>query len=299
MSARAFVLATMAAAVAACSALPERNNALEAARAGVNSAQLNPQIITLAPDELKRATESLGLADKAWADGAPTSTVDHLAYMSSQRVVIAQDTASSRASQALTAGAAAERDKLRLEMRTREADAAQRELASAQQSNAQKTSELALADATALREQARSDARVSDLESQMKELNAKRTDRGIVVILGDVLFDSGQSRVRPGGAQSMVKLADFFKANPQRTASIEGYTDNVGSASANYGLSERRAAAVKTALVNLGVPADRLSARAYGAENPAADNATAAGRQMNRRVEIVFGAQGNEERSSK
>src|SRR5205807_667055 len=135
-------------------------------------------IITLAPDELKRATESLGVAEKAWTDGAPTSTVDHLAYMSSQRVVIARDTASSRASQAITAGAAAERDKLRLEMRTREADSAQQQLASAQQSNAQKTSELAAADAASLREQARtqrSDARVSDLESQLKDLNAKKT----------------------------------------------------------------------------------------------------------------------------
>ena len=86
----------------------------------------------------------------------------------------------------------------------------------------------------------------------------------------------------------MVKLADFFKRNPQRTALIEGFTDSTGNANANYDLSGRRANAVLTALVNLGVPAGRLNTRANGADSPTADNSTAAGRQLNRRVEIVI-----------
>ena len=326
MTTRFVLLASVVATLAACASVPARNSALDQATGRFNAAQLNPQISTLAPDELKRAGESLRVAEQAWRDDGPKTTVDHLAYMAAQRVTIAQESASTRASQAVTAGAAAERDKMRLAMRTNEADAAQQKLAVSQQdnarkatelsaaaaaterdkaqlatrgsevdaaqqqlalsqkSNADKTAELAAADAAALREK----TRVSDLETQLKDLNAKKTDRGMVVTLGDVLFDSGQSRLSPDGSRNMFKLADFFKRNPERKASVEGYTDNVGAANANYDLSQRRATSVMAALVNLGVPADRLSTRAHGEDDPVANNDSPAGRQMNRRVEIVF-----------
>jgi outer membrane protein OmpA-like peptidoglycan-associated protein len=291
MNTRLISLFTLAATLAACSSVPERNSALDQARGRYNMAERDPQVITLAPAELKIANESLNLAQQAWTDRRNTATVDHLAYMANQRVVIAQETASSRAAQAITASAATERDRLVLAVRTNEANTAQQQLALSEQSNAQKTAELAQADAAALRDQARADrkdAKLSDLEAQLKDLNAKKTDRGMVVTLGDVLFDSGKAQLLPDGAGNMAKLADVFKRNPTRTASIEGYTDSIGSANANYELSSRRANAVKTALVGLGVPSERLSVRAHGEENPAASNATAAGRQMNRRVEIVF-----------
>lgn len=273
MKARILVVATLTTALAACSSVPERNSSLDQARSRYVSAQANPQINALAPDELKSAGESLRVAEKAMTDGSPTTTVDHLAYMTAQRVVIAQETASSRASQAITTGAAAERDKLRLGMRTAEADSAQRQLVQSQQTVQ------------------RSDARISSLESELKELNAKATPRGMVVTLGDVLFKTGQSQLQPASAIDLAKLADFFKRNAERTASIEGHTDSVGSASANHTLSERRANAVMTALVQLGVPADRLRTQAFGEENPTASNDNTTGRQMNRRVEIVFASQ--------
>ncbi|HEY0856915.1 MAG TPA: OmpA family protein [Albitalea sp.] len=292
MNIRTFSLGVIAAAtLAACSSVPDRNTALEQARTRVTAAQGNPQVASLAPEELKRATESLRVADKAWTDGGKTATIDHLAYMTVQRVAIAQETASSRASQAVTAGAAAERDKMRLAQRTNEADAAQRQLAASQQSNARKATELAAAEAATARDQARierSDARASDLEAQLKDMNARKTERGIVVTLGDVLFDSGQARLLPDGSRNMAKLADVFKRNPQRRATIEGYTDSVGAAGANRDLSQRRADAVMNELVGQGVAADHLSTRAHGEDNPTADNSTPAGRQMNRRVEIVF-----------
>jgi outer membrane protein OmpA-like peptidoglycan-associated protein len=284
MNIRVLSLVTLAGTLAACSSMPDRNANLDRASGSYKSAQSDPQVAALAPDELKAAGDSLRVADKAWTDGVAPATVDHLAYMTSQRVVIAQETAASKAAQAVTAGAAAERDRTRLAVRTNEADLAQEKLALSQQSNAQKAGELAAADANAQRDQ----ARVNDLEMQLKDLNAKKTDHGMVVTLGDVLFDSGKSKILPGGARNMVKLADFFKRNPQSKASIEGYTDSVGAANANFELSERRAGAVMTALVDHGVPADRLSTKAHGAENPVASNGTAAGRQMNRRVEIVF-----------
>ena len=288
------VLGVMAAALAACASVPERNSALDLAHGRFTAAQSNPEVAKLAPEAMQRAAESLRAADQAWTDKDSAATIDHLAYLASQRVTIAQETAASRSAQAVTAGAAAERDKVRLAMRTQEADKAQQQLIASQQSDARKTAELTRAEAAAVYEQARMDrskARVADLESELKELNARETDRGMVVTLGDVLFDSGQSRLLPGGTRNMVKLADFFKRNPQRSATIEGYTDSVGTDSANLLLSERRAGAVMSALVNLGVPSDRLSTRAHGAGMPVADNGTATGRQMNRRVEIVFAPQ--------
>ena len=272
-----------AAALVACSSVPESNNALEQARGSYKLAQGDPQVAKLAPDELKRASDALGAADRAWAAKAATASVDHLAYLTSQRVVIAQETASSRAAQAVTAGAGAERDQMRLAQRTAEAEAAQLKLAASQQSDARKTTELAAADAAAARDQAqvaKGDARVSELELQLKELNAKKTAAGMVVTLGDVLFDSGRWQLLPAGAADMAKLADVFKQDPRRRASIEGYTDSVGGAYANVELSGRRANAVMVALVDLGVPADRRSTRAHGAADPAATNATAAGRQI-------------------
>jgi outer membrane protein OmpA-like peptidoglycan-associated protein len=113
----------------------------------------------------------------------------------------------------------------------------------------------------------------------------------MVVTLGDVLFDSGRSSLQPDGSRNMAKLADVFRRNPQSKASIEGYTDSVGSASSNQELSGRRAGAVMAALVSLGVPADHLRMQAHGEDMPVASNDTAAGRQMNRRVEIVFAPQ--------
>jgi outer membrane protein OmpA-like peptidoglycan-associated protein len=288
------VLTAMAAALTACASVPERNSALDLAHSRFTAAQSDPQVAKLAPEAIQQAAEALRVADVAWKGKDSASKVDHLAYLAGQRVTIAQETAASRASQAITASAAADRDKARLALRTQEADTAQQRLIDSQRSDAQKTAELAKAETAAVGERARlerSAARVADLESELKDLNAKQTDRGIVITLGDVLFDSGQYRLLPGGTRDMIKIADFFKSNPQRSASIEGYTDSIGGDSANRLLSERRANAVMNALVNLGVPSDRLSTRAHGAQMPVADNGTAVGRQMNRRVEIVFAKQ--------
>lgn len=277
MNIRFLALTAIAFTLTACGTTRAPNSALEQARQSVNLAQHDAQVMALAPDELKLAQDALAAADRTWAAGGTLSAVDHLAYMTAQRVVIAQETASHKASDAVVAGAASERDKTRLALRTQEADMAQQQLALAQQSNAQKNTDLA-----------RGQAKVNSLEMQLKELNAKQTDRGLVVTLGDVLFDTGASRLRPESAGHMAKLAAVFKSAPKRRASIEGYTDSTGSGAANLALSQRRADAVLSALLELGVSPDLLTTRAHGQAQPAASNGNPAGRQMNRRVEIVF-----------
>lgn len=289
-----FTLATLAAALAACSSMPERNAALEQARNRYNAAQADPQITALASDELQRAASSLRVADQAQKEGKSLANVDHLAYLTLQRVNIAQDSAASRAAEAVTTSAAAERDKMRLALRTNEADTALAQLAQSKKDSAQQSNALASADANAQRDQARlarREARMHELEAQLSEMHAKKTERGMVITLGDTLFDSGSSTLGATGTLNMSKLAEFFKRNPLRRATVEGFTDSMGSLGANQALSERRAQAVVTALVAQGVPADRLNMRAYGEEQPVASNATAAGRQLNRRVEILFAPQ--------
>lgn len=298
---RLIALAVLPLVLVACGSIPERNLAVEQARSRFNAASNYPQVVTLAPAELTNAGESLQIAEQAQRGGMPRDRVDHLAYIAMQRIAIAQDTADDRASQAVTAGAGAERDKMRLTQRTNEADLAKQQLAASERTSARKSNELAAADAAAMQEKARNDqrvarrdTRVTDLETQLRALNAEKTDRGMVLTLGDVLFDSGQSELLPDGSHSMVKLAGFFQRNPNSTASIEGYTDSVGSFSSNMELSRRRANVVMAALVSLGVQANHLSTKAHGEEQPTASNDTAAGRRMNRRVEIVFAPQHEE-----
>jgi outer membrane protein OmpA-like peptidoglycan-associated protein len=278
----------------ACASVPERNVALDQARSRLAAVKAQPQTAALAADELTQATEALRVAEAARAAGDSLSRVDHLAYLAKQRTVIAEETANSRAAQAVTASAATERDRLRLAMRTREADAAQGKLAASEQANIDKTAALAQADATAMADRdrlARREAQVDDLQGQLRELNARQTDRGLVVTLGDLLFSSGQANLQPEGQRSMVKLADFMKRNPQQRAAVEGYTDSVGSTAFNQELSDRRAHAVLDSLVQSGVPAAQLSMQAFGESRPVASNTTASGRQMNRRVEVVFASQ--------
>jgi outer membrane protein OmpA-like peptidoglycan-associated protein len=146
----------------------------------------------------------------------------------------------------------------------------------------------AQANAQAARQQAQdAESRARQLEAQLKEMEAKKTDRGLVITLGDVLFDTNQAQLKSGGMRNVQRLADFFKQYPQRKVMIEGFTDSTGSAGRNQELSEQRAYAVRSALLGMGVGTERITSRGYGPAYPVADNVSAAGRQQNRRVEMI------------
>lgn len=131
------------------------------------------------------------------------------------------------------------------------------------------------------------EARTAEADRLRNELNAKQTDRGMTITLGDVLFDTGRSELKSGSERSLQKLTQFLRENPKRSVSVEGFTDSVGGDEYNQQLSERRANAVRAALVAQGVESDRIVASGYGKAFPVAGNEAAAGRQLNRRVEII------------
>ena len=122
-------------------------------------------------------------------------------------------------------------------------------------------------------------------------LQTKDTARGLIVNMSDVLFDFNKATLKPGARERLARVAGILLAYPDLHLQIEGYTDNIGSDSYNMQLSDRRAETVRDYLVSQSVPAANVGARGLGKADPVASNDTAAGRQMNRRVELVVSGQ--------
>jgi len=269
--------------VSGCSSIPH-NAALDEAHDSYNNARTNPEVTNLAALELKEADDTLNKADSALSEGENEETVDHLAYIANRQVAIAREIAKRKTAETAVTNAAAKRDQVRLEARTAEADAANRQAAISQQTVDRQSAELAVAGANTLRDQ----TLIAQQQLQLKELNAQITERGLVITLSDVLFRTNKARLESSGKRKVEKLADFLKQYPQYKVLVEGYTDSRGSSDLNQELSDRRAYAVRTALVDSGVNDARIGSRGYGDEYPVADNDTAANRRLNRRVEIIL-----------
>ena len=130
--------------------------------------------------------------------------------------------------------------------------------------------------------------RVGRLEAELAALNAKPTPRGMLITLGDVLFANGQSNLNASANNDLDKLFDFLSNNQESRLAIEGHTDNVGSSQSNLALSQSRAFAVSTYLQGRGISNKRLTVQGMGETAPIADNNSASGRQLNRRVEVTI-----------
>lgn len=269
--------------LAACSShgpLP----ALEQARTSVQRTSADPSVAQYAQIELKEASDTLARADHVWAYEKDESEANHLAYLAQQRAEIASNTAKARQLDAQIQQAGNETDRLRLQARTREAEEATQRAQQAQQQAMSAEQRAAQQQAAARSAQ----ERVGDLEAQLREMEAQQTERGLLVTLGDVLFAFDKADLSAQAGPRLDKLARFLMQFPDRKLLIEGYTDSVGKDAYNLSLSERRAQAVRNALLQRGVDGARISARGYGKAHPVADNGAADGRAMNRRVEIVI-----------
>jgi outer membrane protein OmpA-like peptidoglycan-associated protein len=279
------------AAITACSSVPQPNARLDAARSQLSATRADPQTHGLGGPELQNATAALNAAEAAHAQGEDSASVNHLAYLASQRTVLLQQAGLRRSAETAVAQANGQRDQLRLAARTQEVDSAERSAMAAQRETqlAQRQADMSQRQAQAAQVQVgEAERRAEQLAQQLQAMDARPTERGMVVTIGDVLFDTDQAEIKPGGQRNMDKLVVFLQANPMRRALIEGFTDSTGSADHNLALSTRRADAVRAALVEAGVGAARISTQGFGEAYPVAGNADAGGRQMNRRVEIVL-----------
>lgn len=245
---------------AGCASSPGVPDGAKNARARLTQLQSDPQLGSRAAVEFKDADVAVSAAEQPRKD---LDEVNHLVLIADRKVSIAGARAQARLYEDERKALSEQSAAARLDSRTREADAAHLEADSANE-------------------------RADDLQRQLAELNARETERGLVVTLGDVLFATGRAELKGGAAGNLDKLALFLNKYEDRTVAIEGHTDSVGSEQANYGLSERRAGSVKSYLVNQGVSAGRLDASGKGEAYPVADNESATGRQQNRRVEVII-----------
>jgi outer membrane protein OmpA-like peptidoglycan-associated protein len=269
---------TIAAAVtAACSSTPKNSPAIDQARSRIDSVASDPLAREAASTTLAAAEQDLKRAEQALRDREPVRTVNHYAYLANRNAEIAAEQVGERRARVAVEQGQADRDRVLLASRTREAERAKAE------------AERAKAAADAARGEALSaSADAEKLRNELSALQAKQTDRGMVLTLGDVLFDTARSELKPGAMSTVERLADFMRERADYQLLIEGHTDSRGDDQYNLTLSERRADAVRSALVSRGIAGERVRVKALGESYPVADNESAAGRQQNRRVEVVF-----------
>jgi len=201
--------------------------------------------------------------------------------------------------QAENARMAAERDKAAAEAArlAAEAQAQQSRAMAAQLERDKAAAETARLAAEAQAQQARAAAEQAKreqaaLRDQLRQqlnqvLETRETARGLVVSLSDVLFDTGSAVLKPGTREKLARVAGILLLHPELRLQVEGHTDSVGGADLNQRLSENRAESVRSYLVQQGIGSNAVATKGFGDSQPVASNDTAAGRQQNRRVELV------------
>jgi len=253
----------------------QRPASLDRAQSSLTQAQQNPAVAQYASAQLSEAQATLTEAERAWATENDREETSHLAYLTEQKAGIAVAVAQQKAAEDEAQRLSAQREDIRVNARTREAD-----LAHAQ---AKSATDQAIA----------ATARSRALEQELAALKASDTERGLVMTLQEgVLFEYDKAELKSGAMRSLEPLMTFLREHPDRTLLIEGYTDSTGSDSYNLDLSQRRAEAVRGFLASSGISADRIIARGYGESYPVTTNTTEAGRQQNRRVEVVIAHEG-------
>lgn len=252
--------ATVLTLVACASTVLHKNPAATAARADLTALQSDPKLANFAVAAIGDAERAVKVAEQPQSDWLVSK---HLSHLAANEVKTARALASAQYAEEQLKAVDARRSQILLSSRTQEAEQAQR------QTNIAK-------------------AQVSSLERELAELNAQKSERGMVFTRSDIVFATGKADLKPGAMANFDRLADVLRNNPEQRIVIEGHTDDVGSDESNLLLSQRRAESVKRYLVNQGVNSRMISASGKGEDYPVTSNSTAEGRQKNRRVEVIM-----------
>jgi outer membrane protein OmpA-like peptidoglycan-associated protein len=230
--------------------------ALQQASAEFQTVKEDSNVLRIAPKDVIRAGESLARADRLSSYWGSGSDVVHYAYLSQRYSEIAREHTKQALNEERAAKLELERQRLQLALR-------ESKLQSVQQQG-------------------------KWLEEQILALTTAQTDRGLVMTLGDMLFDTGEAELKTSANRVVLKIVQFLQLNPRRVVRIEGYTDSTGGRQENLKLSRNRAQSVADVLMDLGIDDSRIQVEGYGDDYPVDVNATERGRAQNRRVEIVF-----------
>lgn len=274
--------------MSACATPPAMPEGAAQVRTNLTRLQQDPALAAHAPVAMEEAQAAVQLAEEPQPDARLAA---HRVYLADRKVNNARALAEARLAEDQRSVLSQQRDDARLRARTREADAARQDadMAIAETTRQRGALDQARESADAARLAATSkQAELEEMQREITALQAKVTERGLVVTLGDVLFASGEAAMQSGATADLNKLVAFLNKYPQRTVAIEGFTDSVGSEQLNQALSQRRADTVRAYLATQGISASRLTALGMGESNPVAPNDSAAGRQQNRRVELVI-----------
>jgi len=316
------LLACLMLLTAACTSAPKKDLALEQVRSQLDALKADPELAGYAPLALGEAERALRQAEAATGN---TQRI-HLIYMADRRIQVARAIAQReqleqelrrlgeernelllRASQleAEQARMEAERARMMSQATAEDAERAREEAMKAQtrEAESERTARQAIEEAEQAKALAASSATAAQLarreaelaieqadtlRRQLENLQLRQTESGVVVTLGDVLFESGQTELREEAMASLVEVVDLLQSEPDKNIRIEGHTDSVGDANTNLEISQKRADAVFGALVSLGVDASRVTTQGMGEDFPIASNETEEGRAQNRRVDVIL-----------
>lgn len=238
----------------ACQSTPNEESELDQVREDLISLQSDPQLANLAPTAIQDAERAVRAAEKSRES---QEVKEHLIYLAENKVKTARALASARYEEDRLEELGEQRKQVQLEARTREAREAK--------------------------------MRAERLEQELENVKQQQTERGTIYTLGgDALFATNKAELKAGARASFDRLASTLNETPDRKIIVEGHTDSTGSEDYNQQLSQERAESVKRYLTSQGVEAGRITAVGKGESFPVANNDTAAGRQQNRRVEVII-----------
>jgi outer membrane protein OmpA-like peptidoglycan-associated protein len=269
----------------------------ERAQAAYQQAEADPNVQMYAQGRLADAQKTLREAEQAKHSDERL----HLSYLAEKKALLASVTGATGKTEQNMEQLRRETSDVLLQKRDRELKAARtesdtkareaeqwRRLAEARAKDDEAKPRAARpADDAEAKALAAEQAKAAALANELASLKAQHTDRGMVLTVGDVLFAAGRAEVGPGAQRSIDKLAEFLRAYPKRNVLIEGHTDNLGNEDFNVKLSQQRADAVRDLLTARGISPQRIRTKGYGPKFPVVDNDSAAGRQQNRRVEVL------------
>jgi outer membrane protein OmpA-like peptidoglycan-associated protein len=283
------IIALTAVLAAGCATTQQATPQLSQAEQAYQQASSDPMITRYAPVTLREAAQALEMAENAENE----EEAAHYAFIAERKVELARSLAAENAAEDQFSKLSAQRQDILLQLRSREAELARQEAREAQQEvRAYRSDQQQQELLRTQRETEQARAELDQLKREIETLEAQQTERGLLLRFGNVLFETDGADLKPGATLSISKLADFLKEHPDRQILIEGHTDSQGSADYNQQLSQERAGAVANALQAHGIGSERITTRGLGESYPIAPNETSAGRQQNRRVEIIIEDQG-------